>query len=161
MRFTAEDIVKIIPHRPPFLLIDSVDIIEFGKSGVGIKELVRDDSFGDFFDAYLPEERVMPRPMIIEAAAQTGAFIVAGGGLLNEGGVNEEDVGGPAAGYLVKIGDFSFSGDAREGDTLRLNVMLDNAFGALHRFGVVAEAGGAEIARGELTFSVERAGGSG
>ena len=44
---------------------------------------------------------------------------------------------------------------------MRLNVVLDNVFGALHKFSVVAEAGGVEIARGSLTFSVERAGGGG
>ena len=163
MRFTAEEIVKVIPHRPPFLLIDSIEIIEFGKGGVGEKELVVDDSFGDFFETYLPNKRIMPRPMIIEAAAQTAAFVVAGGRLLNECRGNEGDEGGPAAGhglgYLVKIGDFSFSGDAREGDTLRLFVELDSVFGALHKFSVVAEAGGAKIARGGLTFSVEQAGG--
>lgn len=157
MRFAAEDIVKVIPHRPPFLLVDSVEIAEFGKSGVGEKVLVRggrEDSFGDFFEVYLPNRRIMPRPMIIEAAAQTAAFVVAGGRLLSEGG--EGPTGPPAVGYLVKIGDFSFSGDAAEGDTLRLHVTLDNIFGALHRFTVVAETGGAEIARGDLTFSVER-----
>lgn len=153
MRFAAEDIVKVIPHRPPFLLIDSVEIIEFGKRGVGIKELIRKEkgggSFGDFFDAYLPDRRIMPRSMIIEAAAQTGAFVVAG-----EGGGSA-----PAIGYLVKIGNFSFDGDVKEGDTLKLNVELGNVFGALYRFDITAEAGGVEIARGSLTFSVETASG--
>jgi 3-hydroxymyristoyl/3-hydroxydecanoyl-(acyl carrier protein) dehydratase len=144
------------------LLVDSVEIIEFGKSGLGEKGLVMGgsgDSFGDFFEAYLPGKRIMPRPMIIEAAAQTAAFVVAGKGLLEE--ENDGPAGPPAVGYLVKIGGFSFSGDAREGDTLRLHVVLDSVFGALHRFSVAAEAGGAEIARGDLTFSVERAEGSG
>lgn len=162
MRFTAEDIVEVIPHRPPFLLIDSVEIIEFGKSGVGIKALIQEKdgwSFGDFFDSYLPDKRIMPRPMIIEAAAQTGAFIVAGEALLNKKGGEEGGGGRPAvggvSGYLVKIGNFSFEEDAKEGDTLKLHVELDTVFGALHKFYVAAEIGGAEIARGNLTFSVE------
>ncbi len=85
MRFTAEDIIKVIPHRPPFLLIDSVKVVEFGKCGVGEKKLIFDGTFGDFFNTYLPEKRVMPGPMIIEAAAQTAAFIVAAGNFFKKG----------------------------------------------------------------------------
>ena len=180
MRFTAEDIVKVIPHRPPFLLIDSVEVIEFGKCGVGEKKLVSDGGFGDFLDTYLPKRRVMPGPMIIEAAAQTAAFITTAGKFFEKGPPtisNHND--GPSAisshkngpstsdshtndpgdsansmGYLVKIGNFSFDDYAKEGDILNLHVTLDTVFGALHKFDVVAKVSGVEIARGSLTFSV-------
>ena len=180
MRFTAEDIVKVIPHRPPFLLIDSVEVVEFGKCGVGEKKLIGDSTFGDFFDNYLPEKRVMPGPMIIEAAAQTAAFIVAAGRYFNKGHTinanpsnsypkngslsnvapsNDHPSNGSndlinSLGYLVKIGNFSFDKYAKEGDILRLHVTLDTVFGALHKFDVKAKISGLEIARGSLTFSV-------
>ncbi len=180
MRFTAEDIVKVIPHRPPFLLIDSVEVIEFGKCGVGEKRLVSDGAFGDFLDTYLPKKRVMPGPMIIEAAAQTAAFITAAGryfGLPSttppngpptiDGSQNGDSSNGSnghlsngandsinSMGYLVKIGNFSFDKYAKEGDVLSLHVTLDTVFGALHKFDVVAKVSGVEIARGSLTFSV-------
>jgi len=168
MRFTAEDIVKVIPHRPPFLLIDSVEVVEFGKCGVGEKELIGDGAFGDFFDTYLPEKRVMPGPMIIEAAAQTAAFVVAaptansshkdGDSTSDPSTISNSSTGqndsANSMGYLVKIGSFSFDKYAKEGDVLSLHVTLDTVFGALHKFDVKAKVSDVEIARGSLTFSV-------
>lgn len=158
MRFTAEDIVKVIPHRPPFLLIDSVEVVEFGKCGVGEKKLVSDGVFGDFLDTYLPKKRVMPGPMIIEAAAQTAAFIVAAPPTISSY-KDGDSTSGPddlvnLMGYLVKIGNFSFDEYAKEGDVLSLHVTLNTVFGALHKFDVKAKVSGVEIARGSLTFSV-------
>jgi 3-hydroxyacyl-[acyl-carrier-protein] dehydratase len=169
MRFTAEDIVKVIPHRPPFLLIDSVDVVEFGKCGVGEKKLISDGVFGDFLDTYLPKKQVMPGPMIIEAAAQTAAFIVAAGRYFKDPPPNgppiisitqnDDSTNGSgdlvnSMGYLVKIGNFSFDEYAKEGDILSLHVNLNTVFGALHKFDVKAKVSGLEIARGSLTFSV-------
>ncbi len=179
MRFTAQDIVKVIPHRPPFLLIDSVEVVEFGKCGVGEKKLVSDGVFGDFLDTYLLKKRVMPGPMIIEAAAQTAAFIVAAGRYFKDPPPNGppiisnhkdgDSTSGPptsgdstkgpgdlvnSMGYLVKIGNFSFDEYAKEGDILSLHVNLNTVFGALHKFDVKAKVSGVEIARGSLTFSV-------
>ena len=69
-----EQITKLIPHRPPFLFIDSVENIIKNKSAIGIKSVTIDENF---FDGHFPEFPVMPGVLIIEAMAQTAACLVS------------------------------------------------------------------------------------
>ena len=147
MRFTKNDITAVIPHRPPILLIDAIEEVEFGKRGVGVRRIDTDD---DFVGAYLPGQEIMPRTMLIEALAQTAAFVAAGGKLMP--GADQKDY--PTVGYLVRLKDIVFSGDARRGDTIRLSVDLVSSLGSIYKFAGVVTVGDAEICRGNLTFSV-------
>ncbi len=147
MRFTRNDIIAVIPHRPPVLLIDEVIDVEFKKRGVGVRRIDTDD---DFIGAYLPGEGVMPRSMLIEALAQTAAFVAAGGKLMPD--ADQKDY--PTIGYLVRIADVVFLGDVRQGDTIRLFVDLASSLGSIYKFAGVVRVGDAEICRGSLTFSV-------
>ena len=65
-----EDIKKIIPHRPPMLLIDRIDELEPGVRAVGRKCVSMNEPF---FTGHFPEKPVMPGVLILEAMAQTGA----------------------------------------------------------------------------------------
>ena len=67
-----EDIVKIIPHRYPFLLIDRVTEIELGKSIVGYKNVTANEPF---FQGHFPDRPVMPGVLITEAMAQMGGIM--------------------------------------------------------------------------------------
>ncbi|MBF0490888.1 MAG: UDP-3-O-[3-hydroxymyristoyl] N-acetylglucosamine deacetylase [Candidatus Omnitrophica bacterium] len=71
--FDINEIMKILPHRYPFLLVDRVIEIERGKRGIGIKNL----SFNEgFFQGHFPSKPVMPGVLMIEAMAQTAGVIV-------------------------------------------------------------------------------------
>lgn len=71
----SEEIIKIIPHRYPFLMIDKVEIIEENKSGVGIKCVSANELY---FHGHFPQKPIMPGVLILEAMAQTSAAMMMG-----------------------------------------------------------------------------------
>ncbi len=68
------DIIKLIPHRHPFLLIDKITDIELNKSITGIKAVTFNEPC---FPGHFPEHPVMPGVLILEAMAQTAACLVS------------------------------------------------------------------------------------
>ena len=68
------DIINLIPHRYPFLLIDKVTNIIIGKSVTGIKSVTFNEPF---FQGHFPNYPVMPGVLILEAMAQTAACLVS------------------------------------------------------------------------------------
>ena len=67
-----EDIIKIIPHRYPFLLVDRITEMEHGKRVVGIKNVTSNEPF---FQGHFPGNPIMPGVLIIEAMAQVGGIM--------------------------------------------------------------------------------------
>lgn len=68
-----EKILKILPHRYPFLLIDRVVEMEKGKSIVAIKNVTYNEHF---FQGHFPQQKVMPGVLLIEALAQAGGVLI-------------------------------------------------------------------------------------
>lgn len=67
-----EDIVKILPHRYPFLLVDKITELEPGKRAVGIKNVTINEPF---FQGHFPGRPIMPGVLIVEAMAQVGGVL--------------------------------------------------------------------------------------
>jgi 3-hydroxyacyl-[acyl-carrier-protein] dehydratase/UDP-3-O-[3-hydroxymyristoyl] N-acetylglucosamine deacetylase/3-hydroxyacyl-[acyl-carrier-protein] dehydratase len=70
---SIEEIVKLLPHRFPFLLVDRVIGLEPGKSIVAIKNVSCNEAF---FQGHFPEIKIMPGVLIIEALAQAGGLLL-------------------------------------------------------------------------------------
>ena len=71
--FDIEKILKILPHRYPFLLVDKVMEIEKGKSIVALKNVTYNEPF---FQGHFPDLKVMPGVLVMEAIAQTGGILL-------------------------------------------------------------------------------------
>jgi len=67
-----EDIIRILPHRYPFLLVDKIIEMEMGKRVVGIKNVTANEPF---FQGHFPDNPIMPGVLIVEAMAQVGGVL--------------------------------------------------------------------------------------
>ena len=71
--YPVEEIMKMLPHRYPFLLVDRLEIEIPGAKGVGTKNVTMNE---EFFQGHFPGNPVMPGVLQIEAMAQTAGAIV-------------------------------------------------------------------------------------
>jgi 3-hydroxyacyl-[acyl-carrier-protein] dehydratase len=67
-----QDIIKVLPHRYPFLLVDRITELEPGKRIVGLKNVTINEPF---FQGHFPDNPIMPGVLIIEAMAQVGGVL--------------------------------------------------------------------------------------
>jgi 3-hydroxyacyl-[acyl-carrier-protein] dehydratase/UDP-3-O-[3-hydroxymyristoyl] N-acetylglucosamine deacetylase/3-hydroxyacyl-[acyl-carrier-protein] dehydratase len=114
-----EEILKILPHRYPFLLVDKVVEIEKGKRIVAVKNVTYNEPF---FQGHFPVLRVMPGVLVLEALGQTG-------GILLNFSLPEPD---KVLIFLSKIDNAKFRRPVVPGDQLHLEVnliKLKNSFG--------------------------------
>ncbi|HEV8385388.1 MAG TPA: 3-hydroxyacyl-ACP dehydratase FabZ [Candidatus Acidoferrales bacterium] len=104
-------IQKILPHRPPFLLVDAILEMERLKYIVGVKNVTINE---DFFRGHFPGKPIMPGVLIVEAMAQTGGLL-----LLQEVEDREHKLL-----YFVAIDDARFRRPVVPGDQLRIEVSV-------------------------------------
>jgi 3-hydroxyacyl-[acyl-carrier-protein] dehydratase len=71
--FDIEKILKILPHRYPFLLVDKVIQIQKGKSIIALKNVTYNEPF---FQGHFPDLKVMPGVLVMEAIAQAGGILL-------------------------------------------------------------------------------------
>ena len=109
MTLDINEIQKILPHRPPFLLVDRIIELEPQKRIVGLKNVTINEPF---FVGHFPSFPVMPGVLIIEALAQTGGVLI-----LRE----EPDCSGKMV-LFATIEDAKFRRPVVPGDQIRLEV---------------------------------------
>jgi 3-hydroxyacyl-[acyl-carrier-protein] dehydratase len=138
--FGRTEIEQILPHRPPFLLIDEVVELEPGARVLARKTVTEEDCAGHF-----PGNPIMPGVLMVEALAQTGAVAV----------LSEEENRGKLA-LFAGIDDVRFKRIVRPGEQLDLTCELETVRGPIGRGKARATVGGELAVRGTLTFAVER-----
>ena len=134
-----KEIMEIIPHRYPFLLIDKVESIE-GNKIVAKKNVTMNENF---FQGHFPQETVMPGVLIIEALAQAGAVSL----------LAKDEFKGKIA-YFGGIDKAKFRRKVVPGDTLTLEVELIKMRSKVGVAKGVAYVEGKKAAEAELTFIV-------
>ncbi|MDD5945272.1 MAG: 3-hydroxyacyl-ACP dehydratase FabZ [Clostridia bacterium] len=135
-----KQIMDIIPHRPPFLLIDRVEEIVEGEKIVAIKNVTMNEPF---FVGHYPGEPVMPGVLIIEAMAQAGAVAILS--------MDEFKGKKPFFGAIDKA---KFRKKVVPGDTLRLEVTFTKLRGNAGIGKGIAYVDGKKAAEAELTFMI-------
>lgn len=137
---STEQIMEIIPHRPPFLLIDRILELEHGVRAVGIKQVTANEPF---FAGHFPGRPIMPGVLQIEALAQVGAVAL----------LSEPEHRGKLA-LFAGLDDVRFRRLVVPGDTLRLEVTLEKLRRRIGKGRGVATVDGAVAAEGEFTFAI-------
>ncbi len=138
----AADIMRILPHRYPFLLIDRVVELEPGKRVVAIKNVTANEPQ---FTGHFPERPIMPGVLMVEALAQTGAVAVLA-----------------LAEYRGKLALFAgidgcrFRRTVLPGDTLRMEVTLEKLRGMFGRARAVASVGDEVAVEATISFIIPR-----
>lgn len=111
----ATDIMKIIPHRFPFLLVDGVTKLETGQLIEGFKNYTMNEWF---FQGHVPNNPVVPGVLITESLAQLSLML-----FYKIGDENEDQE--PKMGYIGKIKEMQFKHAVKPGDSLKLIARLD------------------------------------
>ncbi|MBQ7919451.1 MAG: 3-hydroxyacyl-ACP dehydratase FabZ [Lachnospiraceae bacterium] len=137
---TTKEIMEIIPHRQPFLLIDTIEELEYGKRAVGKKCVTYNEPF---FAGHFPAEPVMPGVLIIEALAQVGAVAILG---------LPENKGKIA--YFAAVNNAKFKGKVVPGDVLMLETEITKCKGPIGVGMAKATVNGKLVCQAELTFAI-------
>jgi 3-hydroxyacyl-[acyl-carrier-protein] dehydratase len=136
----AEGIQQILPHRYPFLLVDRVIEITPPHRAVGIKQVTVNEPF---FQGHFPGYPVMPGVLIVEALAQVGGVAV----------LSAEDYRDKLA-LFAGIDNVRFKRQVRPGDTLRLEVELQQIRRGIGMGSGTATVEGELACRGDIMFAL-------
>ena len=137
---TTQEIMEILPHRHPFLLIDTVDELEPGVRVVAKKNVTFDEPY---FAGHFPGNPVMPGVLIVEALAQTGAVAI----------LSQREWKGKTA-YFAGIDKAKFKKKVLPGDTLILETEIIKVKGPIGVGKAVARVDGKLACSAELTFAI-------
>lgn len=140
MTLDSNQIMEILPHRFPFLLVDRITECEPGIRAAGRKCVTVNEPF---FCGHFPEHHVMPGVLIIEALAQVGAVAI----------LSEEANKGKIA-LFGGIKNARFKREVKPGDVLELECIITVRRGPIGMGQAVARVDGQIAATAELTFAI-------
>ena len=138
--YTTKEIMDIIPHRSPFLLIDTIEELEVGVRAVGKKCVSMNEPY---FTGHFPGNPVMPGVLIIEALAQVGAVAM----------LSMPKIAGKTA-YFAGIDKARFRQKVVPGDVLMLETSIIKVKGPIGIGKAVATVDGKKVCEAELTFAI-------
>ena len=127
-----DEIMRLLPHRQPFLLVDKVIALQKGKSITAIKNITINEPF---FAGHFPQKPLMPGVLMIEALAQTCGLL--GLASFRGGGIGEDDLM-----VLAGVDKCRFRRQVRPGDVLQMHAELERRRAGMLRFAARAEVDG-------------------
>lgn len=142
----AKEILNLIPHRYPFLLVDRIEEIIVNQSCTGIKNVTINEPF---FPGHFPGHPIMPGVLIIESMAQTASALVVYG--------YDGDVEGLSV-YLMKVDKAKFRKPVLPGDQLRMEIIKERNKGEVWQFFGKAFVDDKLVAEASITAMVVKLG---
>jgi UDP-3-O-[3-hydroxymyristoyl] N-acetylglucosamine deacetylase/3-hydroxyacyl-[acyl-carrier-protein] dehydratase len=136
-----EEIMKVLPHRYPFLLVDRILELEEGKRVVGVKNVTMNEPF---FQGHFPGHPVMPGVLIIEAMAQVG-------GMLLLGAMDQPE---KKVVYFMSLDNVKWRKPVRPGDQLRFELEVRQIRGRVCRMHGEAFVDGDVVAEADMAAMV-------
>lgn len=136
------EVLRRIPHRYPFLLVDRAENYRPHERITGIKNVTFNEPF---FEGHFPGNPVMPGVLIVEAMGQTGAVLMSKS--------LDADVNGKTI-FFTSITEARFRQPVRPGDTLRMEVVVTRHRGDIFKFRGEAFVNGRITAEAEFTAMV-------
>jgi 3-hydroxyacyl-[acyl-carrier-protein] dehydratase len=133
----VNEIMNLLPHRYPFLLVDRVIEIDPGKKIVGLKNVTINEPF---FPGHFPGHPVMPGVLIVEAMAQVAAILVYSSSDDNKGKIT----------YFVGIDNTKFRKPVVPGDQLKLELEVIGIRRGIYTFSGKAYVDGKLVTESEL-----------
>lgn len=136
------EIMELLPHRYPFLLVDRIEEMELGKRIVGIKNVTINEPF---FQGHFPGHPIMPGVLIVEALAQVGGILAF---------KSETDKTEGSVVYFMGIDNARFRKPVLPGNQLRLEIEVIKQRRAIWRFKGEAYVGEELVAEAELLATI-------
>ena len=133
----VEDIMKVLPHRYPFLLVDRILELEPGKRVVGVKNVTINEPF---FQGHFPGHPIMPGVLIIEAMAQVGGMLLLGA---------IEDPQSKVV-YFTSLNNVKWRRPVKPGDQLRFELEVLQVRGLMCKMQGVAKVDGEVVCEAEM-----------
>jgi UDP-3-O-[3-hydroxymyristoyl] N-acetylglucosamine deacetylase/3-hydroxyacyl-[acyl-carrier-protein] dehydratase len=133
----AEDIIKALPHRYPFLLVDRILEHEHGKRILGLKNVTINEPF---FQGHFPGHPVMPGVLIVECMAQVGGLMI----LANAGEADQLIM------YFTSLDNVKFRRPVKPGDQLRIEVDMIQRRGRMCKMHGVARVDGEIVCEADM-----------
>jgi 3-hydroxyacyl-[acyl-carrier-protein] dehydratase len=139
---SEDQVLRLIPHRAPMLMVERLTEVVSGERAVGIKTVHKDDWY---FQGHFPKKAVMPGVMIIEALAQTAATLA-----MHTLGLYDQE----KLVYFMGIDECRFRKMVSPGDTLHLEVVKIQRRGPVWRFKGRALVNGEVVAEAVKTAMI-------
>jgi 3-hydroxyacyl-[acyl-carrier-protein] dehydratase len=136
------EIMKMIPHRYPMLLVDKLQDIVVGVSATGIKNVTMNEPQ---FQGHFPDRPIMPGVMIVEAMAQTAGVLVIKS-------LGEESQGKHV--LFMSIDNARFRKPVTPGDTMHIKVAVKQHRGAVWRFSGIVEVDGNKVSEADFSAMI-------
>jgi 3-hydroxyacyl-[acyl-carrier-protein] dehydratase len=143
--FDIQEIMKNVPHRYPFLLIDRVLDFTPGKSVITLKNVSINEAQ---FQGHFPGRPIFPGVLIIEHQAQSACFLLA----KSAGGIDENTVY-----YLGRVNKMAFKRPVVPGDQITTKITVEKQIGSNAIVSAKSFVGTELVAGGEMIFAASRA----